>query len=419
VSKLLLIVAIGVPLLGTLIRVLNVWHLRSRSRTVPPGFEAVVDADTMGKMADYATQAGQLAIVHGLTNQAFVIAALFGGLLEYFDARVARVTTSAVTAGVLYFVLLSWVFAVLSLPFAIFSDFVIEQKQGFNRTTKMLFAADFFKGQMLSSLVIAVITACAFTIMKWSNQKWWLWVWLFLLAFQIFVALIAPRFIEPLFVKIRPLEDESLGQDIRAMAARASVRVDRVFQVDASRRSSHTNAYFSGFGPVKRVVLYDTLLEKLDRAEILGVLAHELGHWRLRHVLKSLILFQLVSLIGCLGAYQLIQWNGLGSLFGIASVSLFGRVALTLFLGSLASSLLTPLFSAISRKHEWEADAFACNLAQPQSLAGGLIKLARDNMSNLHPHPLYAAVFASHPPTVARVQRLRQRERDVQSAVST
>jgi STE24 endopeptidase len=232
-------------------------------------------------------------------------------------------------------------------------------------------------------------------------------VWAFLLAFQLLVTLVAPKWIEPLFIKVKPLEDESLGVDIRAMAARASVRVDRIFQVDASRRSTHTNAYFSGFGPVKRVVLYDTLLDKLDHSEILGVLAHELGHWRLRHILKSLLMLQVVSLAACLAAHWLVEWKGLPGLFGLGSVSLFSRLTLTLYLGTLASTFLTPAFSALSRRNERQADAFACKLADPSALASGLVKLARDNLANLHPHPLYVAVFASHPPTVDRIQRLK------------
>jgi len=266
---------------------------------------------------------------------------------------------------------------------------------------------DFVKSQALSGIFIAIVAAVALWLIKWSNQHWWFWVWLFLFVFQIFVALVAPKWIEPLFLKVKPLEDETLGAGIRAMAARASVRVDRIFQVDASRRSSHTNAYFSGFGPVKRVVLYDTLLEKLEPSEILGVLAHELGHWRLRHVAKSLVMVQIVSLMACAGAHWLVNWDGLEALFGLGHVSLFTQLTLTLYLGSLVFATLTPVFSTFSRRNEWQADAFACKLAEPRALASGLVKLARDNLSNLHPHPIYVAIFASHPPTVARIRKLR------------
>ncbi len=358
-------------------------------------------------MADYTTQLGRLGIFQDVATQAFVVAALFGGLIGTWDQWISHIGGGFLWQGVLYFVLLTLGSALFSLPFDIYRDFVVEQKHGFNRSTKLLFATDFIKGQVLSGVFVAIVAAVALSLIKWSNHSWWLWVWSFLLTFQVFVALVAPKWIEPLFIKVKPLENESLGADIRAMAAQASVRVDRIFQVDASRRSSHTNAYFSGFGPVKRVVLYDTLLEKLEQAEILGVLAHELGHWRLRHVLKAMIVFQAVSLIACFGAYGLVNWESLPSLFGLGGGSLFARLSLTLYLGSLASAMLTPVFSALSRRNEWQADAFACKLADPNALARGLVKLARDNLSNLHPHPLYVAVFASHPPTVARIQRLK------------
>ena len=266
-SKLLLGIAIAMPLIGALIRILNVRHLRAKSQLVPPGFESVVDSGTLKKMAEYATQTGQLAIFHDLTAHALIIAALFGGFFGRFDGWISGLPLSPTLQGMLLFILLSWAFAILSLPFGIYGDFVVEQRHGFNRSTKMLFFMDFIKGQLVTSIFMAVVAAVALVIIKWSNHNWWFWVWLFLLVFQILLTLIAPRWLEPLFIKVKPLVNEALDQEIRAMAARASVRVDRVFQVDASRRSSHTNAYFSGFGPVKRVVLYDTLLDKLNPDE--------------------------------------------------------------------------------------------------------------------------------------------------------
>jgi len=411
VSEIALAIAILVPLLGVSIRFLNFRHLRANRDAVPEGFEAMVDAGTLAKMSDYASQTGRLAIWQDIATQGFVVAALFGGLIGTWDLWIARVTFGPIGRGILYFFLMSLGLSILSLPFDIYRDFVVEQKHGFNRSTKLLFLMDFIKSQALSGFFIAIVAAVALWLIEWSNQHWWFWVWLFLVGFQIFVALIAPNWIEPLFTKVKPLEDENLGAGIRAMAARAQVRVDRIFQVDASRRSSHTNAYFSGFGPVKRVVLYDTLLEKLEPSEILGVLAHELGHWRLRHVVKSLVIFQVVSLLACAGAHWLVNWDGLEALFGLGHVSLFTRLTLTLYLGSLVSAALTPVFSAFSRRNEWQADAFACKLAEPGALASGLVKLARDNLSNLHPHPIYVAIFASHPPTVARVRKLRSMSR--------
>jgi len=400
-------VAIGVPLMGAVIRWQNLRYLRANGQRVPKGFEHAFDREMLARAGTYAAQTGTLAILQDLATQALIIAVLFGGPIEWWDHWLSRHLASPTLQGVTHFMLIGFALSLVALPFGYYHDFVIEQRQGFNRSTKWLFLSDFIKGQLLTSTFIAIATTAGLGLIKWSNLLWWFWVWLFLLAFQIFIALIAPRWLEPLFVKVKPLEDENLGGEIRQMAARAAVRVDRVFQVDASRRSNHTNAYFSGFGPVKRVVLFDTLLEKLERCEILAVLAHELGHWRLRHVLKSLVLFQCVALLACFLAYHLVLWDGMLAVFGIGEAALFTRLTLTLYLGSLASFVLTPLFSAISRRHEWQADAFACTLAQPLALASGLVKLARDNLSNIHPHPMFVAFFATHPPTVARVDKLR------------
>ena len=218
---------------------------------------------------------------------------------------------------------------------------------------------------------------------------------------------LSPVLIEPLFFKFQPLQNEALAERVKAVMARAGLQVDRVQQVDASRRSKHSNAYFTGIGRVKRIVLFDTLLEQMTDDEIIGVLAHEAGHWKLGHIWKRLVTMELVSLAVCWLAWRLLAWGGLAGLFGLEPLSFVGQVLLLGFLASLVSFPLTPLASALSRRHEWQADRFALALTgQAEPLSRALVKLCKENLSNLHPHPLYAWFYYSHPPVVARIGRL-------------
>jgi STE24 endopeptidase len=219
---------------------------------------------------------------------------------------------------------------------------------------------------------------------------------------------ISPVVIEPLFFKFEPVKAEGLEENVRVLMERAGLKVNRVFQVDASRRSRHSNAYFTGIGRVKRIVLFDTLIEQMTREEILAVLAHEAGHWKKRHVLKRIVLTEAMAFCGLFLAYHLLTWNGLPHLIGLADASFFARVVILGFLSSLVMFPLTPLFSYLSRRDEREADHFASQLTgRPDAMASALVKLSRENLANLHPHPLYAKFHYSHPPVVERIRELR------------
>jgi STE24 endopeptidase len=222
---------------------------------------------------------------------------------------------------------------------------------------------------------------------------------------------ISPYVIEPLFFKFEPVTTPGLEEEIRALVAKAGLQVSRVMQVDASRRSTHSNAYFTGICRVKRIVLFDTLLRQMDHGEILAILAHEIGHWRKGHILRKLVVTELAALLVSYLAFRLTTWGGLPALVGLDEVSFPAQIVLLAFLGSLAAFPLTPFTSWLSRRHEWEADRFACALTgTPEALATALVKLSRENLANLHPHPLYAAFYYSHPPLVERVLMLREKQ---------
>jgi STE24 endopeptidase len=224
---------------------------------------------------------------------------------------------------------------------------------------------------------------------------------------------ISPYVIEPLFNKFTPIEDERLTERIRHMLLKIGITVNRVFRMDASKRSRHTNAYFSGIGRVKRIILYDTLLETMSQDEIIAVLAHEAGHWKRKHILKMIVATEILSFLILYGVFRIFQTDYLTGLFMIQQETIFAEIVLIGFLGGIISLPFTPLSSSISRWFEREADRFAFSLSgDNEAMASALIKLSKDNLSNLHPHPLYAAFYYSHPPMVERIGHIQRMKRD-------
>jgi STE24 endopeptidase len=295
----------------------------------------------------------------------------------------------------------------LDVPFSLYRTFVLEERFQFNTSTPRLWLVDLLKSLGVGGILLSLITAGALALVQVSPNAWWLWVWGFLALITLLLMYLSPVLIEPLFFKFQPLQKEALAERVKAVMGEAGLMVERVQQVDASRRSKHSNAYFTGIGRVKRIVLFDTLLEQMNDDEIIGVLAHEAGHWKLGHIWKRLLTMELVSLVSCWLAWRFLSWGGLADWFSLAPLSFVGQVVLLGFLASLVSFPLTPLSSALSRRHEWQADRFAHDLTgDPKPLAHALVKLCKENLSNLHPHPLYAWFYYSHPPVVDRIARL-------------
>lgn len=387
---------------------LNNRHLKTYGHTIPAGFEAVIDSETLVKASDYTLAKGQLSLVRELFDSAVTLGFIFGGLLACYDIWLKGYALGFIRAGLIFFLLLSMAQTLLGVPFDLYSHFRLETRFGFNKMTFRLWCTDQLKSLLLSLLFMGLLATAALWLIQAAPHTWWLWVWSLLVAFGLLMMVISPYVIEPLFFKFQPLAVEGLEEQIRVMMAKTGLSVSKVQQVDASKRSGHSNAYFTGLGKQKRVVLFDTLLEQLSKEEILAVLAHELGHMKKKHIVKRIGLMAIIAFFYCWLTHTLIGWPGLSQLAGLTEASFYARAVLLFFLFGILIFPLTPLFSLLSRRDEYQADQFACDLhGNPEDLATALVQMSKENLANLHPHPFYARFYYSHPPVVERVNRLR------------
>jgi STE24 endopeptidase len=390
------------------LRHINLNHLKQHGATVPPGFEGVINAETLAKSVAYTFDSSRLGLWESLFDNLLLVLFLFGGLLGLYDRFTVGLVAHPLLQGVLFFIILSWLQTVLESPFSLYSTFVVEARHGFNTLTPKLWLMDLLKSQLIGTLITGLLLGVIFRLIGWSSSHWWLWVWGFLALFTLFMMFLSPYVIEPLFNKFEPVTEEGLEDDIKGMMARAGLQVGKVMQMDASKRSRHSNAYFTGIGKVKRIVLYDTLIKQMTHGEIVAILAHEIGHWKKGHIRKRLLLAEAGALAGSWIVFQALSWQGLPGLLGYDNLSLAARLVILGFIASLVMFPFSPLSAWLSRRDEYEADRFAVALTgDPDSLASALIKLSAENLSNLHPHPLYASFYYSHPPIVTRIRAIR------------
>jgi STE24 endopeptidase len=392
------------------LRHLNLQYLMKHGATVPEGFEGAIDAEKLRKCTAYTCASSSLDLWSSLFDNVLLVVFLFGGVIVTYDDSISRITTAPIYSAILFFLLLTWIQTLFGIPFDLYGTFRIEARYGFNTTTARIWIADFLKSQAIGTLLLCFLTAVGFWLIGWSPRQWWLWVWGFMALFSLVMMFISPYVIEPLFNKYEAVTKEGLEDDIREMMQLAGLKVGKVLQMDASKRSRHSNAYFTGIGKVKRIVLYDTLIKQMSHREIVAVLAHEIGHWKKGHIWKRLLWAEVMALAGAWLGFTLLAWPGLPNLLGLpAGISLPAKMVVLGFVASLALFPLGPFFAWRSRCHEREADRYAADLTgRPEDLASALVKMSAENLSNLFPHPLYAGFYYSHPPTVARVQTLRK-----------
>lgn len=394
------------------LRHINLQHLKIHGDKVPEGFEGAIDVEKLRISSAYTFDSSRLGLWDSLFDNALLIVFLFGGLIATYDHLVGSLSTSPIISAILFFLLLGWASTMLGIPFDLYETFRIEARYGFNTTTPRIWIADFLKSQAIGAVLLAFLIAVVFWLISWTPQQWWLWVWGFMALFSLFMMFISPYLIEPLFNKYEPVTEEGLEDDIRAMMEKAGLKVGKVLQMDASRRSRHSNAYFTGIGKVKRIVLYDTLIKQMSHEEIVAVLAHEIGHWKKGHIWKRLLWAEVLALAGSWLGFKLLAWPGLPEMLGLsADISLPAKMVVLGFVASLPLFPLGPFSAWRSRCHEREADRFASDLTgRPEDLASALVKMSVENLSNLFPHPLYAAFYYSHPTVVERVRTLRELE---------
>lgn len=383
--------------------------MKRSGSAIPDEFNGQVDETLLKKIQSYEEEKTRFSFFSSIFGNVVTIIFLFGGLLNIYNSWVVSLHWSFMLTGITFIFLLSYASTFLSIPFSLYSTFKIENKYGFNAMTLKVWAMDFLKSLLLSTVFIGILVSVGLWLVRSIPHYWWIWVWAFSLIYSIFMMYISPYVIEPLFNKFTPVGEAGLEEKIKDLMEKANIKVNRIFKMDASARSRHTNAYFSGIGRVKRIILYDTLLEKMDHEEILSVLAHEAGHWKKKHILKMVVAMQVISLIGIYIAFRILQGDFLTNLFHIREATFFAKVVILGFIGGIISFPFTPLSSYISRRFEKEADRFACEVTgNKEAMASALIKLSKDNLSNLHPHPLYAAFYYSHPPVVQRVKEIRK-----------
>ncbi len=388
---------------------LNLKHRQNRKSELPPLFKEQIDQERMNRSDAYSLAGDKLGFVEEAFGVVVTLVFLFGGILPWYDRLIGTLSDSFVLSSLCSFAALLLVQGLLGLPFSLYRNFVLEERFGFNRMSFKLWCFDLIKGLLVGVPVFLVLCGGGLLLVALLPNSWWLWVWLLWALVSLFLIYLSPYLIEPLFYKFSPLTRESLDHEVRALLQRVGIEAGQVLQVDASKRSGHSNAYFTGIGKVKRVVLFDTLLEQLDDQEILAVLAHELGHWRCGHLWKHLVKSQLVILGCCLLAFWLLRLQILPGWLGLEQLSFAGQLLVLIWLEMQIGFFWKPVSSWLSRRQERQADNFAIDLiGHGQSLASGLVKLARENLSNLFPHPLYVAFYFSHPALLERVEQLER-----------
>lgn len=405
VAFLLLTVALKYWLAARQIR-----HVAAHADAVPAQFAGRVSLEAHRKAAAYTIAKQRFALIETAVGTALLVAlTLLGGLQSIADALAALLGRGfAYQVGIVAAVVI--VVSLVDIPFSWYRQFRIEQAFGFNRMTLRTFLADLVKSALLAAVLGLPLLAAVLWLMGRAGNLWWLYAWFVWIAFNAIVLVLYPTVIAPLFNKFEPLADAALADRIARLLARTGFSSKGIFVMDGSRRSAHGNAYFTGLGRSKRIVFYDTLIERLQPQEIEAVLAHELGHFKLKHIRKRLALsalasFAFLALLGWL-AGQAWFYEGLGVQPALDARNDGLALVLFILVAPVFTFVLAPLVSALSRAHEFEADAFAARNSSAQDLASALVKLYQDNAATLTPDPLYSAFYDSHPPAAIRIERL-------------
>lgn len=384
------------------------YNLKSLDSGLPDEFNDVYDEETYEKSQAYTKERTRFGILTSVFNLVLLLVFWFAGGFNWLDEIVRSWELGVIWTGLAYIGILIFAKSVLSLPFSIYSTFVIEEKYDFNKTTPKIFVLDLLKGLALGVILGGPLLAGILAFFTFIDQYAWLYAWGAVTAFTLFIQFLAPTWIMPLFNDFEPLEESDLRQKIRDYADKVNFAMEGVYVMDGSKRSSKSNAFFTGFGKNKRIALYDTLIDNHTEDELVAVLAHEIGHYKKKHILKNMgisiaqtgIMFFLLAIF--------LNSEGLFNAFYMEQMSVYAGLIFFGMLYAPIDMIVSVFMQVLSRKYEFEADRFASTTYKKEPMIEALKKLSKDNLSNLTPHPFYVFLNYSHPPVLQRIKAIRK-----------
>ncbi len=409
-TPLLLILVACVTLTRLWLNHRQIRAVRSHRARVPDAFQDSIPLEAHQKAADYTIAKARLARWEILFDALLVLGWTIGGGLQQLIELVSHFHLPAMSSGVVLILLFGLISSLLSAPFSLYRTFVIEARFGFNRTTVATLISDTFKGLLMTVVLATPLLYLILWLLNAAGGYWWLYAWLAFFSFSLLMSWAYPTLIAPLFNRFTPLQDEALKAAIDNLLDNAGFTSKGIFVMDGSRRSSHGNAYFTGLGKNKRIVFFDTLLDGLDHDEVIAVLAHELGHFKHHHILKGLLLSALTSLAGFALLAWLLPQPAFYENLGVETASPAAGLILFSIVIPLLMFFISPVFSWLSRRHEFEADEYAATQAGANALITALVKMYRDNASTLTPDWLHSIFYDSHPPAAIRIARLQTQQ---------
>ncbi len=399
-------------LLETYLKIRNLKSIDNNKDSVPPRFKDVVTEEEYKKSIFYNTDRIKFQIFTALFGSVVLVIFTIGGLLNYLTQVVMDMTSSNVLGAVLLGLLLIIVEEIISIPISIYSTFVIEERHGFNKTTKKTFVTDIFKGLLISGAISSILYATVIFIIISAGDLWWIYAFAAVFTLQAIIFFLYPVLIMPLFNKFEPLDDEQFKKPIEKLLEKVDFKSKGLFVMNASLRSTHGNAFFTGFGKNKRIVFFDTLLKTINPDEMEAILGHELGHYKLGHIRKTLISSLVFGFLGFYILNEIFKSDNFFIAHGLENLTVYSKFLMFYLVIGSYTFFTKPITSALSRKREFEADDFSFQFTDGEHMISGLLKLTKDNASNLTPDPLYSSYYYSHPPIAERVASIENKLRN-------
>ena len=396
-------------LLETYLKIRNLKSIDNNKDSVPPRFKNVVTEEEYKKSVLYNTDRIKFQIFTALFGSVVLVIFTIGGLLNYLTQVVMDMTSSNVLGAVLLGLLLIIVEEIISIPISIYSTFVIEERHGFNKTTRKTFVTDIFKGLLISGAISSILYATVIFIIISAGDLWWIYAFAAVFTLQAIIFFLYPVLIMPLFNKFEPLDDEQFKKPIEKLLEKVDFKSKGLFVMNASLRSTHGNAFFTGFGKNKRIVFFDTLLKTINPDEMEAILGHELGHYKLGHIRKTLISSLVFGFLGFYILNEIFKSDNFFIAHGLENLTVYSKFLMFYLVIGSYTFFTKPITSALSRKREFEADDFSFQFTDGEHMISGLLKLTKDNASNLTPDPLYSSYYYSHPPIAERVASIENK----------